>query len=105
MYTEDTEDYYIFTRTITDDHGRHAENYMITRTVTDVHGRRGELYDHTENRGCPRRTFYSVSIEYPWTSVIFRVKNNIELFHGELLNHPYSVSIEYPWTSVIIRML
>ena len=48
MYTEDTEDYYIFTRTITDDHGRHAENYMITRKIADVHG---VLDYHTDDHG------------------------------------------------------
>ena len=48
MYTEDTEDDYIFTRTITDDHGRHAENYMITRKIADVHG---VLDYHTDDHG------------------------------------------------------
>ena len=49
---------------------------------TDDHGWHGELLNHhTDVQGMSRRNFesygaYSVSLEYPWTSVIIRVKNN-----------------------------
>ena len=36
--------YYIITRTITDDHGRHTEDYIFTRTIADVHGQRADDY-------------------------------------------------------------
>ena len=31
-----------------------TENYMFTRTITDDHGRHGGLYHHTDKRGCTR---------------------------------------------------
>ena len=62
-----------------------TEDYIITRTNADVHGQCGGLQFHSDDHGWPRRTFESsfqcFSIEYPWTSVIIRVKNNIESSH------------------------
>ena len=40
--------YYIITRTVTDVHGRHAEDYIFTRTIADVHGQRTD--DHIVTR-------------------------------------------------------
>ena len=91
MPTDDTENYYIMTRTITDVHGGiwifiwTITGLVFTRISTECHG--GIINHHTDNHGVkfshvrPRNVTeeiedygaYSVSLEYLWISVIIRV--------------------------------
>ena len=106
MPTDDTENYYIITRTITDVHGGiwifiwTITGLVFTRISTECHG--GIINHHTDNHGVK---FSHVRLRMSTEEFGFSYGQSRNVTEDFENNGAYNVSLEYLWISVIIRVI